>query len=118
MTRRIKTTDLPEFDATPYLDSEEAVAAYLSDILDANDPSLLASVLGDITCARGMNEIVKSMIDDLPKGTSLEDIRYHMHVTEAQHTELDRRIEDHKANPDDVISLEEVYSSITARLNK
>lgn len=40
MTKRIKAADLPEFGAAPYLDSETAVAAYLTDILEANDPGL------------------------------------------------------------------------------
>lgn len=42
MTKRIKVAELPEFDAAPYLDSDEAIAAYLTDILSANDPALLA----------------------------------------------------------------------------
>ncbi len=58
--KRIKVADLPEFDAAPYLDSEAAVAAYLTDILDANDPALLAVALGDIARARGMSEIAKA----------------------------------------------------------
>ncbi len=60
MTKRIKIDDLPEFDAAPYLNSEEAVAAYLTDILEANDAGLLAAALGDIARARGMTEIAKS----------------------------------------------------------
>jgi len=60
MSKRIKVADVPEFDAAPYLDSEAAVAAYLTDIIDANDPSLLAAALGDIARARGMTEIAKS----------------------------------------------------------
>ena len=60
MTKRIKIADLPEFDAAPYLDSEEAIAAYLTDILSANDAALLAAALGDIARARGMTEIAKS----------------------------------------------------------
>lgn len=51
MNKRIKVADLPEFDATAYLDSEEAIAAYLVDILSANDPVLLAAALGDIAAA-------------------------------------------------------------------
>ncbi len=58
--KRIKTDDLPDFDAAPYLDSEEAIAAYLTDILEANDAGLLAAALGDIARARGMTEIAKS----------------------------------------------------------
>jgi len=60
MTRRIKAAELPEFDAARYLDNEESVAAYLTDILDANDPALLAAALGDIARARGMSEIAKA----------------------------------------------------------
>ena len=60
MTKRIKVDDLPEFDAAPYLDSEAAIAAYLTDILETNDAALLASALGDIARARGMSEIAKS----------------------------------------------------------
>jgi probable addiction module antidote protein len=60
MTKRIKVADLPDFDAAPYLDSEEAVASYLTDILEANDPALLAAALGDIARARGMSEIAKA----------------------------------------------------------
>jgi probable addiction module antidote protein len=57
MSKRIKVADLPEFDAAHYLDSETAIAAYLTDILEANDAALLASALGDI--ARGMTENAK-----------------------------------------------------------
>ena len=60
MTKRIKVVDLPDFDAAPYLDSEAAVAAYLTDILEAHDPALLAAALGDIARARGMSEIAKA----------------------------------------------------------
>jgi probable addiction module antidote protein len=60
MSKRIQAADLPEFDAARYLDSETAVAAYLTDILEANDGALLASALGDIARARGMTEIAKS----------------------------------------------------------
>ena len=60
MTKRLKVADLPEFDAAKYLDSEAAVAAYLTDILEANDPALLAVALGDIARARGMSEIAKA----------------------------------------------------------
>ena len=51
---------LPEFDASQYLDSDAAVAAYLTDILEANHPALLAAALGDIAGARGMSEIAKT----------------------------------------------------------
>jgi probable addiction module antidote protein len=60
MNKRIKVEDLPEFDVAPYLDSEESVAAYLTDILETNDAALLAAALGDIARARGMTEIAKT----------------------------------------------------------
>lgn len=53
MTQRINVADLPEFDAAAYLDRDEAIAAYLSDILAANDPALLVAALGDIVVASG-----------------------------------------------------------------
>lgn len=58
--KRIKVADLPEFEVSPYLDSEDAIAAYLTNIIEANDPALLASALGDIARARGMTEIAKA----------------------------------------------------------
>ena len=58
--KRIKVADLPEFEVAPYLDSEDAIAAYLTNIIEANNPALLASALGDIARARGMTEIAKA----------------------------------------------------------
>ena len=60
MSKRIKVADLPKFDAARYLDNEVSVAAFLTDILEANDAALLAAALGDIARARGMTEIAKS----------------------------------------------------------
>ncbi len=58
--KRIKVADLPEFEVSPYLDSEDAIAAYLTNIIEANNPALLAAALGDIARARGMTEIAKA----------------------------------------------------------
>ena len=55
----VKVADLPSFDAADYLDSEEAIAAYLNAIMEENDDALLASALGDIAKARGMTQIAK-----------------------------------------------------------
>ena len=60
MKKKIKVADLPVFDAARYLDSEEAIAAYLTDIIEADDAALLAAALGDIARARGMTEIARS----------------------------------------------------------
>jgi len=58
--KTIKATELPEFDAAEYLDSDEAIADYLTQVLSENDGSLLAAALGDIARARGMSEIAAS----------------------------------------------------------
>jgi putative addiction module component (TIGR02574 family) len=39
-------------------------------------------------------------------------------LTEAQRTELDRRIAEHEASPDDVVPWEDIKTSITERLKK
>ena len=59
MTKKIKVSELPEFDAAEYLNSEEEVAAYLTTVLDENDPALLAAALGDIARSRGMTQVAK-----------------------------------------------------------
>ena len=58
--RKIKVSDLPEFDAAEYLDSDEAVAEYLTAVLERDDSSLLAAALGDIARARGMSDIARA----------------------------------------------------------
>ena len=48
------------FDASEYIDDDESVAAYLSSILEENNPGLLAAALGDVARARGMSEIARA----------------------------------------------------------
>ena len=59
MIERIRAADLPAFDSVRYLDSEEAIAAYLADIRAANDPELLAAALKDIARARRASVAVR-----------------------------------------------------------
>jgi probable addiction module antidote protein len=60
MTKKINVNDLPEFDMATYLPDEQAVAEYLTIVLEENDPSALSQALGTIARARGMTEIAKS----------------------------------------------------------
>lgn len=54
MTKIIKVSELSEFDATEYLNNEDDAVAYLTAVLEENDPALLAAAIGDIARARGM----------------------------------------------------------------
>ena len=78
----VKVADLPTYDAADYLDSEEAITAYLNVILEENDDALLASALGDIAKARGLAQIAKetglgreSLYKALREGASPRPIR-------------------------------------------
>ena len=52
MTENIRISDLPEFDAATWLDSDAAIADYLTLVLEEGDPALLAAALGDIARAK------------------------------------------------------------------
>ncbi len=58
--RRVKTSELPDFDVSKYLNDEASIAEYLTMVIEQDDPALLAATLGDIAKARGMTEIAKS----------------------------------------------------------
>ena len=60
MTEKISVASLPEFDASHYLDNEQAIAEYLTVIIEDGDSALLAAALGDIARARGMADIAKA----------------------------------------------------------
>ncbi len=60
MAKKIQLADLPVFDAAEYLGSEAAVAEYLTAMIEAGDPAMLAAALGDIARSRGMSEIAKA----------------------------------------------------------
>ncbi|WP_045221750.1 addiction module antidote protein [Desulfonatronum thioautotrophicum] len=59
MTQKIKIADLPEFDITEHLDSEETIAAYLTMVIEENNPSELAHALGVVARARGMTQVAR-----------------------------------------------------------
>jgi len=60
MTKKINVTDLPEFDMAEHLDSDQAIAEYLTIVMEENDPSELTHALGTIARARGMTEVARA----------------------------------------------------------
>ncbi|OAH97736.1 addiction module antitoxin [Methylomonas methanica] len=60
MTEKIKIADLPVFDITEHLDNDQAIAEYLTVVLEEDDPAALANALGSIARARGMTEIANA----------------------------------------------------------
>lgn len=60
MTRKIKISELPKFDMAEHLPDEQAIAEYLTVVLEENDPAALADALGTVARARGMSEIAKT----------------------------------------------------------
>lgn len=46
-----------EYDATRYLDSEEAIAAYIADATASGDANELAHALGVVARAKGMSDL-------------------------------------------------------------
>ena len=60
MTKKIKVTDLPEFDMAEHLDSDQAIAEYLTIVMEENDPNELTHALGTIARARGMADVARA----------------------------------------------------------
>lgn len=58
--KKVSLTELPEFDMAQHLPDDEAIAQYLTIVLEENDPSALTDALGTIARARGMSEIAKA----------------------------------------------------------
>lgn len=57
MTMKVRTK---LFDPVEFLDTEEAVIAYLEAAMEGNDAKHIASALGDVARSKGMSEIAKS----------------------------------------------------------
>ncbi len=47
------------FDAAEYLDSAEAIAAYLEVAFEEGDPAFIADALGTVARAKGMTEVAR-----------------------------------------------------------
>jgi probable addiction module antidote protein len=54
-----KRTKTSPYDSAEYLDSSEAINAYMEEALETDDPAFIAKALGTIARARGMSQIAK-----------------------------------------------------------
>ena len=52
-----KITKTTRFDAAQYLDSDDAINAYLEEAIASNDPAFITHALGTVARARGMSRI-------------------------------------------------------------
>ena len=59
MTKTKAPLKLVAFDAARYLDDDEAVAEYMTAVLESNDPDLLLLALSDVARAKGMAQVAK-----------------------------------------------------------
>ena len=50
---------LVAFDAARYLDDDQAIAEYMTAVLETDDPNLLLLALGDVARAKGMAQVAK-----------------------------------------------------------
>ncbi len=53
-------TKVTKFDAPDYLDSEEAIAEYLTAALEDKNPDIFLAAISDVAKVRGMASIAKS----------------------------------------------------------
>ena len=51
--------ELTDFDVAEYLDDEETIAAYLTEILTDGDTAEFMAALGDVARARGISELAE-----------------------------------------------------------
>ena len=59
MTKAKAPLKLVPFDAARSLDDEEAIAEYMTAVLEANDSDLLLRALSDVARAKGMAQVAK-----------------------------------------------------------
>ena len=59
MTKTKPPRKLVAFDAARYLDDDEAIAEYMTAVLEENDPDLLLLALADVARAKGMAQVAK-----------------------------------------------------------
>lgn len=56
-TKKIKVSELPEFDMTDYLSDDKAIAQYLSVVLEENDFDEFKQALNTVAKARSMGKV-------------------------------------------------------------
>ena len=59
MTKTKSPPKLVAFDAARYLDNDEAIAEYMTAVLESHDPDLLLLALADVARAKGMAQVAK-----------------------------------------------------------
>ena len=59
MTQKTRISYLKTFDMAEYLDSEQAIAEYLSIVMEDGTPALLVAALGAVARARGMTQLAR-----------------------------------------------------------
>ncbi len=60
MAKKTKVSELREFDMAECLEDDQAVAEYLTIVMEENDPAALVEALGTVARARGMSDIAKA----------------------------------------------------------
>ncbi len=53
------TLETARYDTADYLDSPEAIAAYIEAVFEDGDPALIAHALGVVARARGMSQVAR-----------------------------------------------------------
>lgn len=59
MTKAKSPRKLLAFDAARYLDDDEAIAEYMTAVLETEDADLLLAALGDVARAKGMAQVAR-----------------------------------------------------------
>ena len=60
MNAKVKVSGLPDFDMAEHLPDRQAIAEYLTIVLEENDSAALAAALGTIARAQGMTDIAQA----------------------------------------------------------
>ncbi len=62
MSKAKTARKLVPFDAARYLTDDDAIAEYMSAVLETGDPDLLLMALSDVTRARGIAQVAQDVI--------------------------------------------------------